>query len=140
MTYRASARLIVMAALFVTVLTNARAHKSEPIPPDMMGKPATIVGYVRDIACLLRNKTATVGKDQESRKCVLDCVKAGSPLAILTKSGELYMPISDKIPDANERLRLLPYAGKYIKVSGRVFERAGTHAINIEKIEEVTGW
>jgi len=36
------------------------AQKSEPIPPDMMGTPGTIVGFVRDTACLLRNNAGTV--------------------------------------------------------------------------------
>jgi hypothetical protein len=115
------------------------AQKSEPIPPDMMGTPGTIVGFVRDTACLLRNKTATVAKDEESRKCIIQCVRAGSPLAILTKSGELYTPLSAQIPDRDERRRLLPYAGKYVRATGRVFERGGTHAISIEKIEVVSG-
>jgi hypothetical protein len=105
-----------------------------------MGTPGTIVGFVRDTACLLRNKNATVAKDEESRKCIIQCVRAGSPLAILTKSGELYMPLSSQLPDRDERRRLLPYAGKYVRATGRLFERGGTHAISIEKIEAVLGW
>jgi hypothetical protein len=72
---------------------------SEPIPDYMKGEPGVIVGFVRDIACLVRNKKATVITDDESRKCVADCARSGSPLAILTKSGELYLPISAEIPD-----------------------------------------
>jgi len=116
------------------------AQKSEPIPPDMMGTSGTIDGFVRDTACLLRNKNATVAKDEESRKCIIQCVRAGSPLAILTKSGELYTPLSAQIPDRDERRRLLPYAGKYVRATGRLFERGGTHAISIEKIELVSSW
>jgi hypothetical protein len=70
-------------------------------------------------------------------KCLRDCVKAGSPLAILTKDGELYLPISSKMPDMDQRRTLLPFAGKYVRVSGTVFERKGAHAITIEKIEEL---
>jgi hypothetical protein len=116
------------------------AQKSEAIPPDMMGTPGTIVGFVRDTACLLRNKNATVATDEESRKCIIQCVRAGSPLAILTKSGELYTPLSTQIPNRDERRRLVPYGGKYVRASGRLFERGGTHAISIEKIEVVSGW
>ena len=116
------------------------AQKSEPIPPEMMGTRGTIVGFVRDTACLLRNKDATVARDEESRKCITQCVRAGSPLAILTKSGELYTPLSAQIPDRDERRRLLPYAGKYVRATGRLFERGGTHAISIEKLEIVSGW
>jgi hypothetical protein len=113
---------------------------SEPIPDYMKGEPGVIVGFVRDIACLVRNKKATVITDDESRKCVAECARSGSPLAILTKSGELYLPISAEIPDGNARSRLVPYAGKYVRASGRLFERGGMHAIEINRIELVNGW
>jgi hypothetical protein len=130
--------MIIIGAL--EIVFSGYAQKSEPIPPDMMGTPGTIVGFVRDTACLLRNKNASVAKDEESRKCIIQCVRAGSPLAILTKSGELYTPLSEQIPDRDERRRLLPYAGKYVRATGRLFERGGTHAISIEKIEVMPGW
>jgi len=129
--------MTVVGALAITLF--GYAQKPEPTS-DMMGTHGTIVGFVRDTACLLRNKNATVAKDEESRKCIIQCVRAGSPLAILTKSGELYTPLSAQIPDRDERRRLLPYAGKYVRATGRLFERGGTHAISIEKLEIVSGW
>ena len=130
--------MMIVGALAIAF--SGYAQESEPIPPDMMGTPGTIVGFVRDTACLLRNKDASVAKDEESRKCIIQCVRAGSPLAILTKSGELYMPLSSQLPDRDERRRLLPYAGKFVRATGRLFERGGTHAVSIEKIEVVSGW
>jgi len=72
-------------------------------------------------------------------KCVLDCVKGGSPLVILTKDGDLYLPISDKMPDADQRQALMPFVGKYVQASGTVFERNGTRAIVIAEIREIKG-
>jgi hypothetical protein len=72
-------------------------------------------------------------------KCVLDCVKGGSPLVILTKDGDLYLPISDKMPDADQRKKLMPFVGKYVQASGTVFERNGTRAIVIAEIKEIKG-
>jgi hypothetical protein len=46
--------------------------------------------------------------------------------AILTKSGELYTPLSAQLSDRDERRRLLAYAGKYVRATGRLFERGGT--------------
>jgi len=132
-------RSLIFAGMFCVAVSSG-AQKPEPIPQDMMGTPGTVVGYVRDTACLFRNKNATVGKDAESRKCVADCVRTGSPLAILTKDGELYMPLSAQLPDKDERRRLVPYAGKYVQASGRLFDRGGSHAISIEKIEVVPSW
>ena len=130
----------ILIVVTLAIASPSDAQKPGPIPSNMTGRPGTVIRFVRDTACLLRNKNTTVAKNEESRKCILQCLRAGSPLAILTKTGELYTPLSGQIPDRNERHRLLPYAGKYVRATGRVFERGGTHAINIQKIEVVSGW
>ena len=106
----------------------------------MAGSPAhasqaTIEGLLRDIACPIQNLDSNA--THLSMKCVLDCVKGGSPLAILTKDGDLYLPISDKMPDADQRQKLMPFVGKYVQASGTVFERNGTRAIVIAEIKEI---
>jgi hypothetical protein len=96
---------------------------------------ATIEGLVRDVACPIQNLDST--PTNLSLKCVIDCVKGGSPLVILTKDGHLYFPISDKMPDTDQRQRLMPFVGKYVRASGTIFERTGTHAIVITEIREM---
>ncbi len=96
---------------------------------------ATIEGLVRDVACPIQNLDGT--PTNRSLKCVMDCVRGGSPLVILTEDGHLYFPISDKMPDADQRQELMPFVGKYVRASGTVFERAGTHAIVIAEIKEM---
>src|SRR5271156_1769631 len=100
-----------------TSMEDARANKSK----------ATIEGLVRDIACPIQNLDGTA--TNLSLKCVRECVRGGSPLVILTKDGDLYFPISDKMPDTDQRQELTPFVGKYVRASGTVFEREGTHAI-----------
>jgi hypothetical protein len=95
----------------------------------------TIEGLVRDIACPIQNLDGDA--THLSLKCVTDCVKAGSPVVILTKDGELYLPISDKMPDYSQKQRLMPFLGKYVRVKGISFERNGTHAIVITGITEM---
>src|SRR6476661_5540449 len=74
-----------------TSMENARANRSK----------VTIEGLVRDVACPIQNLD---GKATDmSLKCVTDCLKGGSPIAILTKDGDLYLPISDKMPDIDQR-------------------------------------
>jgi len=70
-------------------------------------------------------------------KCLRACAKNGSPLVILTKDGDLYLPISDKMPDTDQRQKLMPFLGKYVRASGTVYERKGTHAIVISEIKEL---
>jgi hypothetical protein len=36
------------------------------------------------------------------------------------------------------RAKLLPFAGKLVKVTGKVYDRGGSKAITVERIEEVT--
>ena len=95
----------------------------------------TIEGLVRDMACPIQNLDGN--GTHFSMKCVLDCVRAGSPLAILTKDGELYLPISDKMPDYSQKEKLMPFLGKYVRVRGIAFERNGMHAIVITEITEM---
>ena len=95
----------------------------------------TIEGLVRDAACPIQNldNHAT----SLSLKCVQDCVNGGSPLVILTQDGRLYFPISAKMPDTDQRHVLMPFVGKYVRATGIVFERTGTHAIVITEIKEM---
>jgi hypothetical protein len=96
---------------------------------------ATIEGLVRDVACPIQNLDGHA--TSLGRKCVEDCVKGGSPLVILTQDGHLYFPISAKMPDTDQRQQLMPFVGKYVRASGFVFERTGTHAIVITEIKEL---
>ena len=95
----------------------------------------TIEGLLRDIACPIQNLDGDA--THLSLKCVRDCVKAGSPIGILTKDGDLYLPISDTMPDYSQRQKLMPFLGKYVRVKGISFERKGTRAIVITEIREM---
>jgi hypothetical protein len=105
--------------------TEAHVHESK----------ATIEGLVRDIACPIQNLEATA--THLSMKCLLACARKGSPLVILTKDGDLYLPISDEMPDGDQRQKLMPFLGKYVRATGTVYERKGTHAIVIHDIQEL---
>jgi hypothetical protein len=108
-----------------TSMEGARANRSN----------VTIEGLVRDIVCPIQNLDGNA--TSLSLKCARACVRAGSPIAILTKDGDLYQPISDKMPDYSQRKKLMPFVGKYVRVTGIAFERNGTHAIVITEITEL---
>jgi len=95
----------------------------------------SVEGLVRDISCPIQNRKAIA--TSFNMKCALDCAREGSPLIILSKDGIIYTPISDSMPDKDQRQRLLPFVGKYVKVSGTLYERGGTHAIAIDQIIEM---
>lgn len=98
------------------------------------GKPITVKGYVLDSACAF-----TKGLKQPiSRDCAIACAKAGSPLVILTDDGTIYWPIADTTPSSGQNEKLLPFAGQKVTASGKVFQRGGSSALVIEKIEPLS--
>ena len=95
------------------------------------GKSTTVKGYVLDSACAFTKGL----KKPISAECATACAKAGSPLVILTDSGTVYWPIADTTPSSGQNDRLLPFAGQKVTATGKVFERGGSTALVIEKIE-----
>jgi hypothetical protein len=96
---------------------------------------SVVEGLVRDVACPIQNHKSTA--TNFSMDCALACAKAGSPLIILTKAGEIYFPISDQMPDPSQREKMMPFVGKYVKAVGKVSELNGTRTIAIESIKEM---
>jgi hypothetical protein len=94
-------------------------------------KTETVQGYVLDSACAF-----TKGLEKPiSRDCALACAKGGSPLVILTANGTIYWPIADTTPSTSQNDKLTPFAGQKVTAAGKVFERGGSRAFVIEKIE-----
>ena len=96
----------------------------------------TVEGLVRDIACPLQNKKST--STSYSKECITTCLKAGSPLGILTREGDVYVPVTQSMPDTGQNA-LKPYVGEHVKATGKVFLRNGTHAIEISEIHQLPG-
>jgi hypothetical protein len=95
------------------------------------GKPDSIKGYVLDSACAFTKNL----KKPVSPECAVACAKAGSPLVILSDDGTIYWPISDATPSSGQNDKLLPFAGQKVMATGKVFERGGSRALVIDKIE-----
>ena len=91
----------------------------------------TVKGYVLDSACAF-----TKGLSKPiSKQCAISCANAGSQLVILADDGTIYWPIADTTPSSGQNPKLLPFAGDKVTASGKVYERGGSKAIVIEKIE-----
>jgi hypothetical protein len=99
------------------------------------GVKITFQGYVRDLACLVKFSEAL----KPINDCAAMCVRAGSPLVVVTEKGTIYMPISDTIPDTSQRDKLMPFVGDYVKVRGVMFQRSGIKAVVIEQIKKADG-
>ena len=93
--------------------------------------PETVKGYVLDSACAF---TKSLDKPI-SRECAISCANAGSPLVILADDGTIYWPIAGTTPASGQNPRLLPFAGQKVTATGTLYERGGSIAIVIDKIE-----
>ena len=116
----------VMRLIFPCLLAVAVAAGSADT-----GKAVTVKGYVLDSACAFTKGL----KKPVSSECATACAKAGSPLVILTDNGTIYWPIADTTPSSGQNEKLLPFAGRRVTASGKVFQRGGSSALVIEKIE-----
>jgi hypothetical protein len=102
-----AAKLLVVGLLFVAALA---------VGTDT-GKPVSVKGYVLDSACAFTKNL----KKPISAECAVACAKAGSPLVILSDEGTVYWPIAETTPSSGQNERLLPFAGKKVAASGKVF-------------------
>jgi len=48
-------------------------------------------------------------------------------------------PSRDQVPAEGQNQRLLPYAGKRVTVTGKVYTRGGSNALVIEKLADAGG-
>jgi hypothetical protein len=118
---RSSAVLAMILALsgFAVILSSAQTPT------------VTIKGYVIDSGCSF---TKDLGKPI-SKQCATACAKAGSQLVILAADGTIYWPIAATTPSSGQNPKLLPFAADKVTVTGKVYERGGSKAIVIDKIE-----
>ena len=119
----ASTRLSLLCLLLMAALALGKSD----------GKPVTVKGYVLDSACAF-----TKGLSKPiSKNCAEECAKAGSPLVILAEDGTIYWPIAETTPSSGQNEKLLPYAGQKVTASGKVYQRGGSSAMVIDKLEPV---
>ncbi len=115
--------------------SQATTHSSTSANTSDDGVAMTIEGLVRDVACPMLNHKSTA--THFNLDCALACARAGSPLVVLTKKDEIYFPMTDQMPDVSQRERLMPFVGKYVRVTGQVRRRNGTRTIVIKTISEM---
>jgi hypothetical protein len=118
------AKVAISAVLLTTAIYIAAAD----------APTVTVKGYVLDSACAF---TKDLSKPV-SKECAIACANAGSPLVILAEDGTIYWPIAATTPASGQNSKLLPFAAEKVTVTGKVYQRGGSKAIVIEKIEGQT--
>lgn len=132
MRYDESMKPRIAAALFALLLALAVfAPAHEKHAKKAAGGEQTLVAEVIDTSCYLQHGNST---GEAHRQCALDCANQGVPLALLTSSGAIYLPLSMTHKEPYNK-PLLPYAGKKVRVKGRVLNKGGLRGIEIKSIE-----
>jgi hypothetical protein len=116
--------------ILLTVVLCTLAFGTEPGAADQGS--VTVKGYVLDSACAFTKDL----KKPISKECATSCAKAGSSLVVLAEDGTIYWPIADTTPSSGQNPKLLPFAGEKVTASGKVYQRGGSKALVIEKIEK----
>jgi len=116
---------VISKIVLLVLLASASLLAAADVPS------ATVKGYVLDSACAFtKGLSKPIGK-----QCATSCANAGSLLVILADDGTIYWPIADTTPSSGQNPKLLPFAGDKVTAAGKIYERGGSKAIVIEKIE-----
>jgi hypothetical protein len=102
-----------------------------PMPKTPASTQKTVTGTVVDVSC--RFGQGLGGADH--RMCAQVCADKGIPLAILGTDGQLYIPVSTKMPGESQNALLKDFAEQEVTVSGTVFAAGGANAIQIASIK-----
>lgn len=128
--------LLALSAILVTVAA-IPANSIRQAQDTESSDSATIEGLVRDVACPIQSKESTA--TNFSKDCITKCNKAGSPLGILTKEGDVYLPVTETMPDTGQS-KLQPFVGRSVSATGKIFLRNGAHGIEITTIHAIDAW
>ena len=118
-----------LAVLLLVLAAGAAAHEKHA-KKNAAGEQ-TITGEVIDTSCYLQHGNST---GEPHRACALECARQGVPLGLLTSSGTIYLPIAMTHKDAYNK-PLLPYAGRKVRVKGRVLIKGGLRGIVIKSVD-----
>lgn len=96
--------------------------------------PSMVVGEVVDIHCYMGNKA----KGEQHKRCAEECIKAGQPIGLVTRNGDLYLLIQDNayIP-SYEHLKGM--AAEEVRITGDICERGGVQSLIVRDAERTQG-
>ena len=107
-------------------------HEGHQHSSSVEGKEVTITGHVIESFCYITMNM--VG--QKHKKCAKMCAEKGISLGILEKGTDLiYLAFPEGHGNPNEKL--MAFIEEDVKVTGKLWEKGGLKAIQIQKVEKV---
>jgi hypothetical protein len=126
-------RLILLSAILAFIVSSSLYSQNKAISLKNQGKTVTIQGEVIGLNCYLREGAKATG--EKHKECAISCAKAGGLLAILTKDGEIYVPVVSA--GTNPDTQLMDYVADQVVVTGNVVERGNDKGIEISSIKKI---
>lgn len=120
-------KILVIAAVALCLTIAAWAQESE-----LPAEAVEVQGEVVELSCYLDHG----GHGDSHAGCAKRCLEAGAPAGLLTSDGELYL-LTRSRGDVNADVK--DFAGEEIVVVGRLLERNGLQALQVESVSPVKG-
>jgi predicted lipoprotein with Yx(FWY)xxD motif len=90
----------------------------------------TLKGEIIDQACYTKDKA---NRGDSHKDCGSSCAKKGSPLALITSTGEVYTITGDYA--ANKNAKLVDHFAHTVEVTGDVSEKDGKMSIAVATLK-----
>lgn len=90
----------------------------------------TVTGEVVDLWCYMDHK----GHGEKHKVCAITCAKAGNPIGIADKSGNIYIAMGGKKHQPGRDL-LIDHMAETVTVSGKLIKVGGLQAVYITTIK-----
>ena len=126
--------LALTAVLTLTLFGLAASQAGKGKPAE---KTATLTGQVVDYECYMKSGGTLLAGDHQA--CAEACIKEkGLPIGILTANKKMYVVVSGKMMSADFLEKLGGLVNKQVKATGTLHTTAGSSAIALESVEEVS--
>ncbi len=128
-------RMMLALAVIAFTLTSANVYAQNDPPKHQMtsDKPMTITGEIVDMGCYLGHGA----KGADHKSCADKCIAGGMPMGLLTSDGKLYLLVqSHETADPFNSAKDM--ASEQVTITGPVFHRNGSMAIEVDQIKKVS--
>lgn len=111
----------LLFSLFASTALAHEGHHGKEVADDKL------TGEVVDITCYMDHQS----KGEKHSACAQKCIQSGLPVGLVA-GGKLYAVILSTHESPNAKLA--PYAGKLVTMTGKVLQKDGMRAIDMEEV------
>lgn len=100
---------------------------------------AEVTGVLVDQMCYTKDKAHTTNAHQGmGTTCAQDCARKGSPVALVTDKGEVYVVMTMGALAGENNAKLVPHMAHTVTLTGDVMDSMGTKTIHATALKMMT--